>query len=111
MKQELLNILENRLQGNKQKFIVFIFNSKEASILKNRIIEETSFLKNPTISQRIWHILNNSQKVNLCECGNITKFFDLSKGYNQFCSRKCQYKSVNMRNKIEQTNLKRYGDR
>ena len=48
---------------------------------------------------------------NVCiVCGNKTKFINLSKGYNECCSRKCSNISPNRIEKINKTKKDRFGD-
>lgn len=105
----LIDLLENKFKGNKQKFVCSIKNSKSLLELRNLIIDSSLFLVNPSWSQRLYHTLNNLEKIHLCYCGKEVKFFDLSKGYNKYCSPECRHNSKEMREKIEKTNLERYG--
>ncbi len=108
LKEILLDILNNKFAGNKQKFICYIINSKSCLELKKNIILATNFLENPNWSQRVYHVFNGSF-IPSCYCGNEVKFSDLSKGYNKFCSPKCKHNSVELKNKKEQSNLEKYG--
>ena len=109
LKEKLLNLLNAEFNKNKQIFVVSIINSKKFTQLKAEITLATSFLENPTFSQRIFHIFSNSYEIPKCYCNNFLTFFDLSKGYNFYCSPKCKYSSIEMREKRERTNLERFG--
>lgn len=109
IKNILLDLLQNQFYNNKQKFLVSLINSKEFFQLRESIIKQTSFLIKPSWSQRIYHVLTNLIDIPKCYCSNITKFFDLSKGYNKYCSSECKCKSIEVRKKREKTNLKRFG--
>ena len=100
LRQYLLDLLENEFRNNKQKFLISLINSKNRIELRNQIILETNYLVSPTFSQRIYHILNTDE-IHACYCGNETKFFDLSKGYNEYCSPKCRTSSIKVREKRE----------
>lgn len=51
-----------------------------------------------------------SNNEGICKvCGEPTKFVKFSKGYRDFCGPRCANKSKEVRRKIEQTNLERYG--
>ncbi len=108
LRENMLEILNKIFLGNKQKFIVSIKNSKEYANIRSSILEYTSFLVNPSFSQRLYHIFNGNT-IPTCYCGNAVKFFDISKGYNKYCSPKCKYSSIELKNKVKQTNLERYG--
>jgi hypothetical protein len=45
----------------------------------------------------------------VCYCGNKTKFRNLSVGYLQYCSSKCSYHSPEVKEKRDNTNLRKYG--
>ena len=109
LKEKLLNLLNTDFDKNRQTFIISIINSKKFVQLKAEITSATSFLENSTFSQRIFHIFLNSYEIPKCYCGDDLKFFDLSKGYNLYCSPKCRYSSIEMRGKRERTNLERFG--
>ena len=50
------------------------------------------------------------EKEGFCKtCGKTTRFLNLKHGYLDFCSTKCVNNCKEIRNKIEFTNLKRYG--
>ena len=60
----------------------------------NQILSVTNFLNdiNPTIPQRIWHILNDKLEKNKCcnpNCNNTTTFFAFTKGYLRSCCPSC----------------------
>jgi hypothetical protein len=44
-------------------------------------------------------------------CGKTTKFFDFNKGYNVYCSIKCNSKSQNRKQKSVKTCIKKYGSK
>lgn len=78
------------------------------------IIELTSFLDNinPTLPQRIWHILNNISEKYKCQnpkCNNTTSFFAFTKGYLRTCSLTCAQFDPQTISTIKSTNLKKYG--
>ena len=57
--------------------------------------------------QIVWHLLNNINEVPIClECSNDVKWY--KKKYFSYCSLKCSTNSEKIKNKIKQTNLKRY---
>jgi len=43
------------------------------------------------------------------KCGNVTNYINISKGYFEFCSSKCSNSSMIKKEKIKQTNLRKYG--
>jgi len=81
--------------------------------LKKSIEFYTSFLQNPSNSERWFYILHDIKKhINpIClHCGKpITAFKKLSIGYYSFCSVKCQANSKERREKTKETSLLKYG--
>jgi len=45
------------------------------------------------------------------ECGKLCNFINIKEGYRDFCSLQCGTKSKKTREKIENTNLERYGEK
>ncbi len=109
IKDKLLVLLDQNFNNNKQKFIVSLRSGKQYKELRTDIINLTTFLVTPSFSQRIFHIFSDTYEIPKCYCGNFLSFFDLSKGYNLYCSPKCKYSSAELKVKIEKTNLERYG--
>lgn len=76
------------------------------------INDTTSFLDSPSFSQRLWHIYNGT--LIKCKCGNPTcqkspKFVSFVNGYLENCCNSCAQKNPKTINKIESTNLEKYG--
>ncbi len=112
MREWIINNLteNNKLLSHKCKESWFIKNNY-ISEYKN-IINLTSFLINPTLSQRIWHIVNNiynNVKCNNPDCNNLTRFHTFKTGYLRTCCNKCAQLDPQTINKIKTTNIKRYG--
>ena len=64
----------------------WIYN-KDSSIY-NFIIENSSFLDNPSFSQRLYHLYNEEMHSRVCEhCKiNNVRFLSFNRGYNKYCS-------------------------
>lgn len=65
-----------------------------------------------TLIQKMYHYFMDDPelKLGICPvCGNRCKFKNLNFGYWNHCSSKCAITDENVINKIQQTNLKRYG--
>ncbi len=64
-----------------------------------------------SIPEKIYHIMNDLyEPINFCiHCKNKTKFVNYTKGYSRFCSTKCSSNNVLVKNKVKQTNKKKYG--
>lgn len=79
-----------------------------------KLCQLTSFLpEDSSISQRIWHIKNNTFELQHCViCGTIVQF-NVKKGkYFITCCEKCKKEhklSENYQNKRKETSIKRYG--
>ena len=75
-------------------------------------IEKIKWPDTFTFRQKLYHFFNNDYELKLgfcANCGNSTDFVNLSTGYRKYCSKKCAQNSNNVKNKIRQTNLKKYG--
>ena len=96
-----LNNYRSRYQGlwTKEKF-------PEAF---TKIIEETSFLSEPTFNQRLYHIYNDLVEIPICEtCKTVkTKFMGFQYGYQRFCCNKCAAIHPDV---IKKTCLEKYGE-
>ena len=71
-----------------------------------------SFPEDFKFSQKLYHYFNEDRDLNLgiCPvCGNRCKFKNFIFGYYFTCSLKCAHNSPEIKEKIKQTNLKRYG--
>lgn len=91
-------------------------NMKKLGTLKNHIgysdlVSRTHFVNdNASISERLWHIQNNSYDIPKCPiCGTSTKWRWEIKGYTAHCSSKCAHNDDTVLNKTKQTNLEKYG--
>jgi len=126
-KKTLRKFLISRFQNDYQKcYITMKF--KYQSYFK-AIFEHTSYLPfNVTFKERIYHILFMLEKKPLCKlCLKFSVFKDLNKGYSLYCNlcyrkdplfkqkiKQSNTQTYNLQkeeiiNKIEQTNLQRYG--
>lgn len=89
-----------------------INNNKNYVNLKNSIISETNYLdENSTISERIYHIVNDLHEIPKCEnCKEShAKFRNFKAGYSKFCSIKCS--AIKNREQTRQTNIETYRNR
>jgi len=76
------------------------------------ILEETNFLKDAKLSERIYCILNDIKKSPVCKktsCDKSTRFVQLSIGYSDYCSPKCANLDPETQKKIEKRCLKKFG--
>lgn len=63
-----------------------------------------------SFQEKIYCYLHNIDKRPVCPtCGGELKFSSVRKGYIQYCSKKCSAQSLVTKEKIKNTNLKRYG--
>jgi len=77
------------------------------------VINNTNYLtEDSNITQRVYDILNDIYKLELCEVCNkeYRIFLSLKKGYSYFCSRECSIKSERKTINSKKTNFDRYGD-
>jgi hypothetical protein len=90
----------------------FIKNGFEKEFQK--ILSTTSFLEknSTTIPQRIWHIINDIPckiKCNNPSCLNSPTFFSFNRGYLRTCCPTCAQFDPQTIEKIQKTNLRKYG--
>ena len=84
----------------------FMANKEFVEFLKN----ETAFLRNDAITkQRLWHIVNGQLGPKLCKCGNLVNWNIKNNTYRLFCSSKCAHTNEDVKVKIANTCLERYG--
>ena len=63
-----------------------------------------------SFTEKIYCYLNNVSERPVCKtCGNNVKFISVSKGYAQYCSKKCSANGEESREKMKQTLLEKYG--
>ena len=62
-----------------------------------------------TPARLIYHYLNDMREIPKCKCGNDLKFKNITDGYSQYCSRKCQGKSESVKSKRQDSVMKKYG--
>jgi hypothetical protein len=115
---ELKDWVIDNLLGKTKKIIAK--KTDESWFLENgflekyhQIINTTSFLfNNPSMSQRVWHIINDKPAANKCnnpECNNSTTFLSFIRGYLGTCCNRCAQKVPETCEKIRATNMKKYG--
>lgn len=82
---------------------------QEAGLLDD-VLKQTDFLSNPCMSERLYaikHDITSQVKCVNCRVQNV-KFISRTKGYRQYCSKKCQAVSPVTRDKVKKTMLARY---
>ncbi len=92
------------------------YRSKEKWLLKNNkslydnIVKNSENIPEILFKERIWLYINGKTEIPQCECGNKLKFKkSLRDGYGEYCSIKCTNKSNKHKDKVKQTNIKKYG--
>lgn len=104
-----------QIKSTNKKIVNMITRSKlnqKFFDLKQEIIESTKFLddnytRGVTMTQRVYHILNETTIIPKCPVCNSDVLF--RNGYGKNCSIKCIRKNTETNNKIKQTNIKKYG--
>ena len=72
--------------------------------------ELDKFENGKTWNEKIYLIVNDIYKIPKClTCGNDVKFINFIVGYTRFCSSKCANRNQETKNKIQETNFKKYG--
>jgi len=106
IKEEILTILKN----SQPKVFSNIVKSKKS--LYNEVLELTKFLDNNVkLSERCYCVLNDItsyEQIKCKGCGKVLKFKSILDGYFSFC-RSCVLKQEEVKNKIKQTNIEKYG--
>jgi hypothetical protein len=79
--------------------------------IKN-FLSTSNIPENIKFKQKIWHFLNNKKEIVKCVgCDNHSKFLDIRRGYQQFCSTKCSNKNSDKILKTKENNLSKWGYR
>ena len=106
MKKELHEILfiDNKFISNRFRDDFF---KKNHPLLYNKIhseiINDYSFKEKVYI---LYHKINNP----ICDvCNKKTKLISFSKGFSKYCSKQCIQKDEVVKNKVRETNLKKFG--
>ncbi|MGI0076974.1 MAG: DUF7487 domain-containing protein [Nitrosopumilaceae archaeon] len=75
------------------------------------LLKETWFLPNEAkITQRLWHVRNNTTEIQKCQICTRSVLWYPSKGqYREYCSITCKAGAPQVREKIKQTCLEKYG--
>lgn len=135
-KNSFKEIILKRFEDGTHNVLPVVIKNNE--LFLEYVLNETVFLNDnlqyePTISQRLWHIIHNENEIPKCqECGTEVLFEKIGKGYYKTCSEKCRCgqtaikvrERTNMNkfgvpnvmcddkfiNKIKQTKKERYGD-
>ncbi len=119
MKIDLKEWIENNLIGKTGKIISFKMNEKW--LVKNIyniylcILKGTQYLdniENLKFAERLYHIVNGLDIVQKCEkenCNNFVSYFSFNRGYLQYCSSYCSSSSKEVKDKIKEVCLKKYG--
>jgi len=107
----LSNFIKKEIENKGCKSVISRFSRKKE--MKEKIIEKSLFLNeyNPSMSERIYCIVNNIHCVKKCKKCKINKvnFFGYTKGYSIYCSQKCSANSIDVRKKNKDTCIERYG--
>ena len=101
-REELKNFInEIRKNVSNKGLALYIYNFYKLE--SQDIIKETNYLQKCEITERIYHIINNLYEIPKCkECNiNYVKFYDMSRGYTQFCSKKCLNDNEEFKEKIK----------
>ena len=67
-------------------------------------------LKNLSFKEKVWHFINNSNAIPVCnECGKLLKFKkSLNEGYGKYCSRLCTNKNTEHIDSVKKTIIEKY---
>jgi very-short-patch-repair endonuclease len=90
-----------------------IITKKSNKHILDFLVDETSFLTGDIKStERLYLYINKMNSRPICETcrSNTVKFISYIQGYKSFCSRPCINKNKDIRDKIANTNIKKYGN-
>ena len=109
MKAKLLPLFL-KYEHDSKKVLLALGRVKELKSVKRELEVNTLFLsKNVSLSQRLWHIMHETNIGGICMCGASTTFNDFKNGYRKYCSSKCANNTLEIKQKIKQTLIKKYG--
>lgn len=64
---------------------------------------------NISFKEKIYLTIFDLKQIPMCSCGKNTKFLDINRGYQKFCSRACSNKSESTKIKISESVMLKYG--
>jgi hypothetical protein len=108
-KEELSNFLTNKLLISRRT----LAGSVQGKKMKDLINFHTDFLGNDApMNARCWHLIYNIDARPFCKNCNVkyTKFNSNKWNYLDYCSVKCQRNSSQVKENLERTLQKKYGD-
>ena len=110
-------VIKNIVIKNEKNFPK-VLKSKKWNFLYKWIVSKTPLLNNHKLSTRIYWVLNNIKSFDndLCKCKTCGHKFEDNNanaifGYKLYCNSQCANKDPNIRRKLEETCLKKYGVR
>ena len=83
------------------------FFKKNHPILYNLIIRSIS--DEYTFKEKVYILYMNIENPVCCVCGNKTNLISFSKGFTRYCSKQCIQKDEDVKNKVKETNFKKFG--
>lgn len=106
MKKEIEEILfvDNKFIRNRFRDDFFY---KNHPVLYNKINEKIS--DDYTFKEKIYIIYNDIELPTCKMCNKKTKLISFSKGFSIYCSKGCVQKDIDIREKVKETNIKKFG--
>jgi len=106
MKKEIDEILfvDNKFIRNRFRDDFFY---KNHPVLYNKINEKIS--DDYTFKEKIYIIYNDIELPTCKMCNKKTKLISFSKGFSIYCSKGCVQKDIDIREKVKETNIKKFG--
>lgn len=92
-----------------EKYVIKHF-SKDHDLILNYC--DINNLENLPFKEKVYHVINGIPNEVICEnpkCNNKTKFHNSTIGYKKYCSNKCVGTDPKIKDKKEETNLKKFG--
>lgn len=101
--------MDNETENNKIYYGLSYNKIKETNIELWRKINLHLPELEISFKERFYLMENNMIHLPKCECGNVVKFVDMQRGYRKFCSRRCMLDSPVVKNKRKLTNIDKWG--
>jgi len=107
-------LLEYFLTDNKSgwKCVPKKLNNNNPKLYNNilNFLENSNIPEDIKFKQKVWHFIYKENNIITCkECGSPSKFLDIKRGYQDFCSTKCSNKNKDKIEKTKKNNIEKWG--
>lgn len=74
-----------------------------------KILEFNKNFGNIHWGHKLYNYINELASLPTCKCGNPVKFYKFNKGYAKYCSSNCRYHDKELKDKIKQVFINKFG--